>query len=200
MIGVWISGGLHTPAIACLAFAAVRCATGQSMHPMDVLRTSWRRILVAVIAALIVQTMVRGPALLIAKASDVVLVVAYLAFTAYALAVGMITFLLLPILMLERTSIAGALDRSIELISGHRWRIVALTLLIWVMSNLIAYAHVTWIRPWYPVLGDEVFYAVRFVRAFLTISITACIPAAAYYLLRSEKQGSSPEAVARVFD
>jgi len=200
MIGVWITAGIHTPAIACLAFAVVRWAAGQSMRPVDVLRTSWRRIPVVVIAALIVQTMDRGPALLIPESSDLVFVVGYLAFVAYALGLGMVTFLLLPILVVERTSVAGALDHSIDIMSGHRWRIVALTLLIWVSLNLVTLVHFSWVRPWYPALSEEIFFAGRFVRTFLVISITSCIPAAAYYLLRSEKQGSSPDAVARVFD
>ena len=200
MIGVWISEGMQIPATACLAFAAVRWAAGQSMHPADVLRTSWHRLLVAIMAALIVETMIRGPVLLIPRTGDLVFVAAYLAFFAYAVGVGLIAFLLLPILMLERTSVAGALDRSIELSSGHRWRIVALTLLIWVMLSLIAYAYRAGIASWRPVLGDEAVYFIRFVRSCLTISVSACIPAAAYYLLRSEKQGPSPATIARVFD
>jgi hypothetical protein len=200
MIGVWISTGILAPAIACLAYAAVHHAAGQSMRPVDVLRASWPRIPVVIIAALIVQTMVRGPMFLIPESKDIVFVVAYLAFAVYALAVAMVTFVLFPILMLERTSVAGALDRSIQLMSGHRWQIVALALLVWVMLSLLGYVHRTWIVPWYPVLGEEVVYLVRIARAFLTISISACVSAAAYYLLCIEKQGPSSGTIARVFD
>ena len=73
-------------------------------------------------------------------------------------------------------------------------------LLTWMTVSLVWYAHYKWIRPWYPALGKEVGFMVRFVIIFFAISITSCIPAAAYYLLRSEKQGASPEVVARVFD
>ena len=200
MIGVWISVGITAPAVACLAYAAVRVAGGQNMRLDGMLQTPWRRIPVVVIAALIVQTMDKGPALLIPEPGYLGFVVAYLAFVAYALALGVVTFLLLPILMVERTSVAGALDRSIDLMSGHRWRIVALALLIWIALILVGLVHFAWIRRWYPALGDEVFFIGRVVRTFLTISITSCIPATAYYLLRSEKQGLSPEGIARVFD
>jgi hypothetical protein len=200
MIGVWTSAGILTPAIACLTCAAVRYAADQPLHPSGVLRASWRRIPVAVIAALIVQTMVRGPIFLISDSGTIVFAVGYLAYAAYALAVATVTFLLVPVLMLERTSVAGALDRCIQLTSGHRWQIVALALLVWMALSLVAYVYRAWIVPWYPVLGDEVVYLVRISRTFFTISITSCLSAATYYLLRSEKQGPSPGMIARVFD
>jgi hypothetical protein len=200
MIGGWFTAGITTPAVACLAYAAVRFAGGQGMLPIDILRTSWRRIPLAVIAALIVHTMAEGPELLIPNSSMAALVGAFLAYVAYKLAVMMVTFLLLPILIVERTSVAGALDRGIDLISAHRWRILALTFLMWIMLNLVGVIQLAWIRPWYPAPSEEVIFFVRFVRTFLAISIISCIPAAAYYLLCSEKQSSSPDGVARVFD
>lgn len=116
------------------------------------------------------------------------------------MAIGFLTFLLVPILVAERTSIAGALDRCIALLSGHRWRVLALTFLVWLTPGLAAYVQFAWIRPWYPVLGDEGVYLVRLVRALFYLSIVACIPAAAYHLLVGEKDGPSPAGMARVFD
>ena len=84
--------------------------------------------------------------------------------------------------------------------SGHRWRILALTFFIWVVPGLLAYAQLTLIKPWYSELGEEFVYFVRFVRSLFVISITACVPAAAYCLLRSEKHGPGPGTMARVFD
>jgi hypothetical protein len=200
MIGGWIMVGITTPAIVCLAYAVVCVAGGQNMRPIDILRTSWHRIPLAIVATLIVHTMTEGPELLIPKSSATALVGAFLVYVAYKLAVMMVTFLLIPVLIVERTSVAGALDLGLGLISGHRWRILALVLLMWIMLNLVGLVHPVWIRSWYPTLGEEVIFSVRFVRAFLMISIFSCIPAAAYYLLRSEKQGSSPGMIARVFD
>lgn len=200
MIGGWITVGITTPAIACLAYAVVCAAGGETMRPVDILRASWRRIPLVVVAALIVNTMMDGPEFLMPNSNPSALVAAFLAYVAYKLVVAALTFLLVPILIVERTSVAGALDRCIEVMSGYRWRIVALTLLMWTTLPLVFHADYIWIRPWYPVLGEETFFLLRFARTFLTISITSCIPAAAYYLLRSEKQGASPEGVARVFD
>ncbi len=170
------------------------------MRPVTILTTPWRRIPVAVAAALIVHTVVEGPELLIPKSSAVALAAAFFVYIVYKLAVLTVTFLLLPILIVERTSVAGALDRGIELMSGHRWRIVALVFLIWITLNLVGLVHPAWIGTWYPMMGEEVFFLVRFVRALLMISIISCISAAAYYLLRSEKQGVSPQVMARVFE
>ena len=200
VIGGWITVGITMPAVACLAYAVVCIAGGQNMRPVDILRAIWRRIALVVVAALIVNTMMEGPEFLMPKSNTAFLVVAFLAYVAYKLAVATVTFLLLPILIVERTSVAGALDRSIELMSGHRWRIVALTFLMWITLNLVGVIQLNWIRPWYPAPSEEVIFFVRFVRTFLVISITSCVPATAYYLLRSEKQGSSPEGIARVFD
>jgi hypothetical protein len=200
MISGWITVGFTTPAIACLAYAVVRFAGGQGSRPVDILETPWRRIPVAVVAALIVHTIVEGPELLIPKSSALALAAAFLTYVAYKLGVMTVTFLLLPILVVERRSVASALDRGIDLMAGHRWRIVALTFLIWTTLNLVGLVHPVLIRPWHPALSEEVFFLVRFVRTFLVISITSCIPAMAYCLLCSEKQGATPEGVARVFD
>jgi hypothetical protein len=199
VVGAWIFEGIQAPAIAFLAFAAVRWAAGQPIHLAGVLRASWNRMLVAVVVFLVVDTMLRGPAFLIPDTKDLASFAWNLTYIAYALAVGLITFLLLPILMLERTSLAGALDRSIELISGHRWRIMALTLLTWVTLSLIGYAYRVSMAAW-PIEGIDVVSFIRIARSFLTISVAACIPAAAYYLLRNEKQGPSPGTIAQVFD
>jgi hypothetical protein len=78
---------------------------------------------------------------------------------------------------------------------------VALTLVTWLLLNVTSMIHVEWISRWYPAAARYVFFfPVRFVSVFLTLSIVTCIPAAAYCLLRREKQGASPETVARIFE
>ena len=200
MITGWIMAGLIAPAIACLAYAIVRFAEGESLRRADVLRIPWRRLPIVIVATLIVYTVMEGPELLIPKHGTPALVAELLVNIVYKLAVMAFTILLVPILVAERTSFAGALDRSLDLMSGHRWRIVALTLVTWLMLNLASMIHMSWISRWYPAVGGDVFFLVRFVRTFLTLSIVTCIPAAAYCLLRREKQGASPEMVARIFE
>lgn len=192
--------GLIAPAIACLVYAIVRFAEGESLRRADILRIPWRRLPIVVVATLIVYTVMEGPELLIPRHGTPALVAELLVNIVYKLAIMAFTILLVPILVAERMSFAGALDRSLDLMSGHRWRIVALTLVTWLTLNVVSMIHISWISRWYPAVGGDVFFLVRFVRTFLTLSIATCVPAAAYCLLRREKQGASPEVVARTFE
>lgn len=201
MINGWIMAGIIAPAIACVAYAIVRFAEGERLRRADVWRMPWRRFPIVVVATLIVYVAMEGPQLLIPRDGTPALVAGLLVSTFYKLVVLWFTILLVPILVAERTSFAGALDRSLDLMSGHRWRIVALTLVTWLLLSVTSMIHVEWISRWYPAAARYVFFfPVRFVSVFLTLSIATCIPTAAYCLLRREKQGASPKTLARIFE
>jgi hypothetical protein len=98
----------------------------------------------------------------------------------------------------------GAFGRSAELTKGHRWAILGLGLVFWIISVIIGLA----LAPLDSMLilsgeGISSMALVLLVNGIvnvLTTTIMAAGVAAIYYELRSIKEGIGPEQLAAVFD
>jgi hypothetical protein len=109
-----------------------------------------------------------------------------------------------PVLVVEQTGVFGAFGRSAELTKGHRWAILGLGLVFWIISVIIGLA----LAPLDSMLilsgeGISSMALVLLVNGIvnvLTTTIMAAGVAAIYYELRSIKEGIGPEQLAAVFD
>lgn len=109
-----------------------------------------------------------------------------------------------PALVVEQTGVFGAFSRSAELTKGHRWAILGLGLVFWIISFIIGLA----LAPLDSMLmlsgnGMSAMALIMLVNGVvnvLTTTILAAGIAAIYYELRSIKEGIGPEQLASVFD
>lgn len=119
-----------------------------------------------------------------------------------------IYYVAVPAAVIERPGVAGALLRSRDLTSGHRAAIVGVFVLFLVVRYFIG----QWIQDSMlesVMANPDPENAIDTVRHWLWIEIaittviamiTGTISAVTYYLLRSEKEGTSADDLASVFD
>lgn len=121
---------------------------------------------------------------------------------------GVLMFLawavIVPVLVVENTGVFGAFGRSSELTKGHRWAILGLAVVVWLISFVLQLV----IMPFQSALtlaGGGLFavtplLAVTGIVNVITTTIVAVGTASVYYELRSIKEGIGPEQLAAVFD
>jgi hypothetical protein len=106
--------------------------------------------------------------------------------------------------VIERLGVWAALKRSIELTRGHRIEIFGLLVIL----GGVFYG-LTWIvnAVTLPHAGDPAYYErfstyeyVSLARILIFGSISSALVGVTYYFLRAEKEGTSAEELARVFD
>ncbi len=114
-----------------------------------------------------------------------------------------------PAAVLERNGITGALGRSKELTQGHKLEIFGLLFVIFIINfgmQLLAQqvlVNTDNIGSW---SEDEIYSLIRraiYVQLALNViigSLGGVMQAVAYYYLRGEKEGTSADELARVFD
>jgi hypothetical protein len=199
MISVWTSAGIATLALATLAFAVVRYAGGERPLPGDGVRIPWRRIPLILLTILLIRTIANWPGALLNNLDETSPILGSLIFTINSLIVSTVAFLCLPILLMERRSVAATLDRGVELMLRHPWRMLVLSILVWakfwLFTSIVRTLPISNLAPRQLELD-----ALRFVWVVIAISINSCVPAVAYYLLRSEQEGPTPGTLARVFE
>jgi hypothetical protein len=108
----------------------------------------------------------------------------------------LIWWVLTPVLVVENAGIGQAFSRSRELTRGHRWKILAILLIVgvaqWLVGLVLGLAGAA--------LGTMAAQVLNAV-VLLFFSAFACVLAAVgYYLLRAEKEGIVIDDLARVFD
>jgi hypothetical protein len=102
----------------------------------------------------------------------------------------------LPACLAERLGCWTSLRRSQELTKGHRWKVFALTLLIFAGSLGSVF-----VEPWlFAVAGLIAGSAVKLIWNGLWIAFSAVLLVVAYHDLRVAKEGTDIERVAVVFD
>jgi hypothetical protein len=121
---------------------------------------------------------------------------------------GVLMFLawavIVPVLVVEKTGVFGAFGRSAELTKGHRWAILGLAVVVWLISMILGLA----IMPFQSALAQQgagiaamaPILLINGIVSVFTTTIVATGTASIYYELRSIKEGIGPEQLAAVFD
>ncbi|HJR21569.1 MAG TPA: hypothetical protein VJ822_08115 [Dongiaceae bacterium] len=156
----------------------------------------------ALAAGLIVQTVSYWPLPLLdwTDAIGAGLFIDYAILTVNVLAFDVLFFVLLPVLLAEKQPLIGTFRRGIRLAMYHPWRILAVDAGLWiayfVLDEPISQAYYMIDAQW-ATLAWNGMTTLLFV---LIISLSCCLSAATYHLIRSEHEGPAPEVMARVFD
>ncbi len=109
---------------------------------------------------------------------------------------------IVPVRIVENTSIAQSFSRSARLTAGHRWPVFGILLVISLGTIALAYAA----RPFFGMtFGRAVaalpsYYIAIGVVHVLTYMVSATAAASIYYELRLAKDGIGPEHLAAVFE
>jgi hypothetical protein len=111
---------------------------------------------------------------------------------------------IVPVLVVERTGVFGTFGRSAELTKGHRWAILGLAVVVWLISLVLGLAILPFqsalVLPGGGILAMTPLLIVNGVVNVITTTIIAVGTASVYYELRSIKEGIGPEQLAAVFD
>ena len=202
MVHMWVSVLVQCVAYVAITFAALSHMQGQNVRARDVLRLPWRRLPAALVAGLILQGMTWWPEPILEWPVDdgTRLVIDYAILTINVLAFDVLTFVWLPVLVIESGSIVSAFRRAAGLAARHPWRLLAIDIGFWGVYFLFSEAirQVYWMTdPEWAYLGWSTMIAAWIV---FSMSAACCLAAAAYHLVRSEHEGPAPETLARVFD
>jgi hypothetical protein len=121
---------------------------------------------------------------------------------------GVLMFLawavIVPVLVVEKTGVFGAFGRSSELTKGHRWAILGLAVVLWLISIVLGLAILPFqsalVLPGEGVLAMAPLLVINGAVSVITTTLAAAGTASVYYELRSIKEGIGPEQLAAVFD
>ena len=201
-IEMWLDTTVEIVAFVALTFATGCYLRGRSMGIRSLLHFPWRRLPAALAASLVLQTVTYWPVFASdwGRGDSSHVYIDYLVVAINVLTIDTFTFVYLPILLTENRSLTGTLIRGFELVRPRAWRILALDLFGWVV--LLTLSHSMWMV--YGFVGESrgmmAWGAIWVAWTALMISFGCCIPAAAYHLLRTEREGLEPGVVAQVFD
>jgi hypothetical protein len=115
-------------------------------------------------------------------------------------------YVAIPASVIERPGPYEALARSGDLSKGHRAAILGLLLVLIVGSAVLGgivlatTGAIGRLAPSAPVPDLRPWLYIELVRSVLVGSFVATLPTVAYYFLRSEKQGTSPDELAVIFE
>jgi len=115
---------------------------------------------------------------------------------------AMMWFVVVPVRVVEHTSVMEAFRRSSEITDGYRWSLFGLFVIYGLIAGgvnigarIIAGAAIGG-----PLLGLGPYIVIEYLFRTVLIAFVAAGTAVAYYELRAVKEGIGPEAVASVFD
>ena len=109
---------------------------------------------------------------------------------------GVIVWLYIPVIVVEKRGIAESLKRSAFLTRGRRWRMFGLWLVVIIASQL---STTVLEKVSTAVIGDWGAVIV-YVWYSATTAFTAVMTAVSYYYLRADKEGIAIDDIAAVFD
>lgn len=105
-------------------------------------------------------------------------------------------FVAMQVVVIERPGIAASLGRSRDLTMGHKWALFAVCFVLFGANFGVEYLA----QKLTSAEGHfQAYIYFGLVRTVLFGSISATMSAAAYYLLRSEKEGTSADELAQIF-
>jgi len=200
MVHMWLGVLVETVAYAAITFAALSYMQGQALAARNVLRLPWRRLPAILAAGLALQVMTWWPEALLAWPDDHFAIIDYAILIINVLVFDVLTFVWLPVQLIENASIVSALRRSIHLGTRRPWRLLAIDIGLWGVYYLFyaAAGPVYWAID--PEWMDLAWRAVVVVWIVFGMPVACCLSAAAYHLIRGEHEGPAPETLARVFD
>lgn len=117
---------------------------------------------------------------------------------------GLTWIVAVPVLVVEKTGVFEAFRRSAQLTKGHRWVILALAIVTYLITFALSLALVPFQAAL--ILGNAgsfstaPFLALSGIIHVFTSTLIAAGIAALYYELRSIKEGIAPEQLSAVFD
>lgn len=117
--------------------------------------------------------------------------------------IGLAWIVAVPALVVEKTGIFGAFGRSAELTKGHRWVILALvvvTYIILLLLGLLLMPLQFSMLTATDFTAKLPFLALSVVISIISSTIVTAGIASLYYELRAIKEGIAPEQLAAVFD
>jgi hypothetical protein len=202
MIGMWLDVPIQCVAFVSIAFAALSHANGKRTNVRDVLRTPWQRVPVAMLAFLLLQSVTFWPSPLLSWSyeSEYGILLDYSILTINVLTCDVLAFVFLPVLLAENYSLIGTFRRSAQLVVRHVWRILAIDMAMWgvflILNSVMSGVYYRIGIPW----ADLAWSAMTAGWILVMLSLNCCISVAAYHLLRHEREGPAPAALARVFD
>jgi hypothetical protein len=149
------------------------------------------RLLPVLVIGLLVALIAVGPLVLLAFVSPILA----LAWIPFAIILYCMYYVAVPASVCEKPGIGGALLRSRDLTSGHKGGIFGMLLVL----GLIDYGVGKVLESMFETDPKMFLYSSFGVDLILGI-LGACVCASTYYLLRSEKEGTSADDLASVFD
>jgi hypothetical protein len=106
-----------------------------------------------------------------------------------------------PVMMVERTDLAGAFRRSSELTRGRRWRAL-IALISCFLFFIVIFAAILF--PLLARLGISsesiIYHAVTLVTGSFTSMVLYCVPPVLYVFLRKEKESATVQDIVATFD
>ena len=114
--------------------------------------------------------------------------------------------LIVPIVVNERLGIIGTLKRSAELSRGHRWKLLGVMALLFLLSMIVslvipfALVAIAELLDMASAALLNVVTVVNFIVQVIVALLFAVIICVAYYELRRVKEGVGVEEIAQVFD
>jgi hypothetical protein len=126
--------------------------------------------------------------------------IVYLVLSLNVVIIGTLSYLLYPILLVERCSVASSASRSIRQVRPHFWRIAALTMIFW-LAYIAGSAIVTVVMHRVEEsVANWAYYAIWGPWIVILVVAGNVLPAVVYQLLRIEREGPDPTHVAGVFE
>ena len=127
----------------------------------------------------------------------IVVYVGYFALIVPGLFLGVVLWMAVPVILVERTDVLPSLGRSAELTKGHRWKILGLNLLL--MTALIAVSLL--FGPLVALSGDITTAVIgKSLIDVVVWTFFSAVSAVGYVTLRAVKDGLPVDQVAAVFD
>lgn len=199
---MWLGVVVQCVAYVAITVAALSFMQGQSLSARDVLRLLWRCLPAALVVGIILQAATWWPDPLLdwPADGDHRRIIDYAILTINVLALDVLTFVWLPVLVIESRSVVSTFRRAASLAARHPWRLLAIDIGFWCVYFLFDEA----VRQVYLMIDPEwanlAWSALISVWIVFSTSAACCLAAAAYHLVRSEHEGPAPETLARVFD
>jgi len=168
---------------ATLTYGVVKELQGQRASIGQCIVVGFKRMLPVMGVAIVSALAIMGGFILLIIPGFIVLCMLYVA---------------TPASVIEAPGVFGALRRSRELTNGHKGSIFGLVFLLGLMSWGVNKIH----EAAMPVTAEN-FKAFMYVNTGISIvfaALGACVSAVAYYALRAEKEGTSANELASVFE
>jgi hypothetical protein len=181
LIGVVVSGAL--------TYGVVMELSGQRASIGACITTGFTRLLPVLAVGLLTGLAVGGATLLLIVPGFIVMCMLYVT---------------TQVAVIERPGISASLGRSSELTRGHRWAIFGLMVLVAVIGGacqvVLQLATASLVDSPERLLRTPLYICANFGLTVLLGSFGAVLSGVAYYLLRAEKDGTSADELARIFD